>query len=98
MRRSLRFSSLPWISDITIGSSAKKAITPKQKKVTVLSVVGPARPTPFSAIATGARTSIVARIETRVAAVRFTGENLAHRRRRRGGGRPLASSSLQAPP
>ena len=37
-RRSLRFSSLPWISDITIGRIAKKAITPKQKKVTVLSV------------------------------------------------------------
>ena len=31
----------------TITRTAKNAITPKQKKVTVLSVVGPARPTPF---------------------------------------------------
>lgn len=53
--------------------AAKKAITPKQKKVTVLSVVGPARPTPSSAIAAGARTIIRAQIETRNAAVRFTG-------------------------
>ncbi len=77
-RRSLRFSSLPWISDITIGRIAKKAITPKQKKVTVLSVVGPARPTPLSAIAPGASSNIVARIEASMAAARFTGGNLAH--------------------
>jgi undecaprenyl-diphosphatase len=77
-RCSLRLSSLPWISDITIGIRAKKAITPKQKKVTILSSVGPARPTPFSAIAAGAKTSIVVRAETRAAAVRFTGGNLAH--------------------
>ncbi len=31
----------------TITRTAKKTITPKQKKVTVLSVVGPASPTPF---------------------------------------------------
>ena len=61
---SLRFSSRPWISDITITRTAKKTITPKQKKVTVLSVVGPARPTPFSASAAGAATRIRARIET----------------------------------
>ena len=36
-------------------SRAKKPITPKQKKVTVLSVVGPVRPTPFSASATARR-------------------------------------------
>src|SRR3954454_3448426 len=61
-----------------ITSAAKKKITPKQKKVTVLSVVGPARPTPSSARAAGARTSIRAQIESSVAAVRFTGGNLAH--------------------
>ncbi len=85
----MRFSSLPWISERTIGSSAKKAITPKQKKVTVLSVVGPARPTPFSASAAGAATSIMAQIERTTARVRFTPGNLAHgagvRRHRAGG-------------
>lgn len=40
--------------DITVTRIAKKAITPKQKKVTVLSVVGPASPTPLSASASGA--------------------------------------------
>jgi len=64
--------------------TAKKAITPKQKKVTVLSVVGPARPTPFSARAAGAATSsIVSAVESAAAAREkregdFTSENLAH--------------------
>src|SRR5215213_3908571 len=62
-----------------ITRKAKKAITPKQKKVTVLSVVGPARPTPFSARAAGAATSIRAQVESRAATVRFTGGNLPHR-------------------
>ena len=74
----MRFSSLPWISDITITRATKKAITPKQKKVTVLSVVGPARPTPFSAIAAGAATIIRATIESSAVAVRFTRGNLPH--------------------
>jgi len=43
--------------DITVTRIAKKAITPKQKKVTVLSVVGPASPTPLSARANGAGSS-----------------------------------------
>ena len=42
-------------------AAAKKPITPKQKKVTVLSVVGPARPTPFSASAAGAASEQQAR-------------------------------------
>ena len=63
---------------MTITRTAKKAITPKQKKVTVLSVVGPARPTPFSASAAGAPTSIRAQIESRAATVRFTAGNLPH--------------------
>src|SRR5262249_24746490 len=57
---------------------AKKAITPKQKKVTVLSSVGPARPTPLSAIAAGAARRDRAQIESRATAVRFTGGNLAY--------------------
>ena len=77
-RRSLRFSSLPWISDMTTTRTTKKPITPKQKKVTVLSVVGPARPTPLSASAVGAATSIRARNEISAARVRFTAGNLAH--------------------
>src|SRR5664279_131097 len=64
------------MSDITTTRTMKKAITPKQKKVTVLSVVGPARPTPLSASAAGAAISIVARTETSAAAVLFTGGNL----------------------
>lgn len=43
--------------DITVTRIAKKAITPKQKKVTVLSVVGPASPTPLSARANGTASS-----------------------------------------
>ena len=43
--------------DITVTRIAKKRITPKQKKVTVLSVVGPASPTPLSARASGAAKS-----------------------------------------
>ncbi len=72
LRCSLRFSRRPWISESTITRAAKKAITPKQKKVTVLSVTGPASPTPSLASAIGAATSIKAQIESRAAAVRFT--------------------------
>ena len=39
--------------------TAKKPITPKQKNVTVLSVVGPASPTPFSAKAAGTASSSI---------------------------------------
>src|SRR5680860_382468 len=44
---------------MTMTRMAKKAITPKQKKVTVLSVVGPARPTPSSARAAGTASSSI---------------------------------------
>ncbi len=73
-----------WNRDRTITRIAKKAITPKQKKVTVLSVVGPARPTPFSASAKGAASSVESSAARRAAAIpvrregAFTPGNLAH--------------------
>ena len=57
----------------------KNAITPKQKKVTVLSEALPARPSPFSANAIGAATNIVVRAIRKRAAARFTRGNLSHR-------------------
>ena len=48
------------IRERTITSAAKKMMTPKQKKVTVLSVIGPASPVPVAAIAAGAARSAAA--------------------------------------
>ena len=48
----------------------KKAITPKQKKVIILSSVRPARPTPSAAIAAGAATRRTSAIRAERAAIR----------------------------
>jgi len=69
--------------DITVTRIAKKAITPKQKKVTVLSVVGPASPTPLSPRASGAASNNESRAAQSAAAMlagregAFTFGNLA---------------------
>jgi hypothetical protein len=56
----------------------KNAITPKQKKVTVWSEAFPISPSPLSAKAIGAATSIVVRAIRKRAVARFTPGNLSH--------------------
>ena len=72
--------------------STKKAITPKQKKVTVLSVVGPARPTPFSASAAGASDEHRGQDREQGCGGALHGRESSARRRRRAARRDLLTS------
>src|SRR4051794_1384058 len=71
---SLRFSSELWIQVPTNTASTKNSTMPRQKNVTTLSLVSPARPSPAPASAGAARTSeatvaamVLRRVRARIA-------------------------------